>query len=135
MREIKFRVWDKRETKGMYTKEMLYDAESHTYWRDFLNYPHAYVLTQFTGLLDKNGKEVYEGDVVKVSWTRGTPSDEGKFFFVDETKRIPEEQICSIVFENGKFEFKPHCRLHYLTHVSKNCEIIGNIFENPELLK
>ena len=59
-RQIKFRVWDKRENKGMYTQNMLYDAQLHHFWQDFVDYP-GYELMQYTGLTDKNGKEIYEG--------------------------------------------------------------------------
>ena len=63
-RPIKFRVWDKRENKGMSTQNMLYDAQLHHFWQDFVDYP-GYELMQYTGLTDKNGKEIYEGDLIR----------------------------------------------------------------------
>ena len=62
-RTIKFRVWDKRENKGMYTQNMLYDAQLHHFWQDFVDYP-GYELMQYTGLTDSNDNPIYEGDIL-----------------------------------------------------------------------
>lgn len=70
-------------------------------------------LMQFTGLKDKNGKEIYEGDIleyVERDWNK----------LKDLTVR------CDVVFEDGAF--KPSID-------PENSEVIGNIYENPELLK
>lgn len=68
---------------------------------------------QFTGLLDKNGKEIYEEDLVKVTYSDGSGYDN------------PVE----VYFENGSF----WCGMGYLNNI-KIIEVIGNIYENPELL-
>ena len=123
-RPIKFRVWDKRETKGMSTKNMLYDAQLHHFWQDFVDYP-GYELMQYTGLTDKNGKEIYEGDILKISYgAMGDvigqvlyESDHGGYIFQWEQKGPNQNYInlnCDVAFESV---------------------IIGNILENPELLK
>lgn len=74
---------------------------------------------QFTGLLDKNGKEIYEGDIVKCD----------KFVY-------------EVVFEENRFASFGLCRkgdmfMHYFGEAmeSQQCEVIGNIHDNPELLK
>lgn len=78
---------------------------------------------EFTGLLDKNGKEIYEGDVMKGSYT----DDDGKTQGVTTT----------IEFRYGRFEAVwgrgSHLCISDLHETNR--EIIGNIYENPELLK
>lgn len=109
MRKIKFRGW------GVDT-EMMHDLESvqkiDKWWEH-----GALVLMQFTGLLDSKGKEIYEGDIIKTKW-----GGIGKIEFDDGT--------FVYLFEDGK-------NMQRLTEESikeKESEIIGNIYENPELL-
>jgi uncharacterized phage protein (TIGR01671 family) len=123
-RPIKFRVWDKRETKGMSTKNMLYDAQLHHFWQDFVDYP-GYELMQYTGLTDKNGKEIYEGDILKISY--GAMGD----------------VIGQVLYEadHGGYIFQWERKGPNQHHINLNCDvafesvIVGNILENPELLK
>lgn len=127
-RVIKFRAWDKRNNR-MYFGWGCYTDQS--------NIQHVITdtgervsgeLMQFTGLLDKNGKDIYEGDIVKYnSKTKESRSENWVGPIVIEWR--PEE---------AKFDFKDKNSdsgwsifgLHYCSY-----EIIGNIYENPELLK
>lgn len=61
MRKIKFRAWDKEH----HNMQVIFDNTTQTEW--FLpNLNNQYEIMQYTGLCDKNGKEIYEGDIVHV---------------------------------------------------------------------
>jgi hypothetical protein len=142
MREIKFRAWDKEQNK-MLDKFVL--APTSPSWGgfpieepddqllselikydmrhgdplggqytliDWSNYYGLsnYILMQYTGLKDKNGKEIYEGDIVDVTKCDGIP-----------------HKLFEIKWDKGGFY---PLTLYYL-----ECQVIGNIYENPELLK
>jgi len=110
MREIKFRVWDKEE------KKMLDDSRAtwilHT--RNHVPYSDRYVLVQYTGLKDKNGKEIYEGDIVESAWNNA----------IEEIKDIRSvDWLLSDGFLAG--QENDGCLM--------GARVIGNIYENPEL--
>lgn len=107
MREIKFRAWDLVE------KQMNGDVQNS---RQVYTFFHSteYVLMQYTGLKDKNGKEIYEGDILKTNFGRTAAVVwYRRGFFVDAPEH-PEGVTDFLVWEQS--------------------EIIGNIYENPELL-
>ena len=101
-------------------------------WGDYYGL-HNYILMQFTGLHDKNGKEIYEGDVVladmgliqreqkKVAW--GGHWDYAGFGLHGKRK---EEMI-------QKWGEHPYTWDALNPELARACEIIGNIYENPEL--
>jgi uncharacterized phage protein (TIGR01671 family) len=76
-------------------------------------------IMQFTGLKDKNGKEIFEGDILKTWYSRDMSG-------LDIIKLIIEVEY-EINEKSGTSGFE----IPFLDH----CEIIGNIFENPELIK
>ena len=125
-RELKFRVWDKRSEKGSSTKEMLYDVQKHHLWYDTLDYTDTYVVMQFTGLKDKNGKEIYEGDIVQ--YNRRSSYDGINF----EVKWSEDNWGWVLVSKNKDYLINEQTPEGYRYEF---IEIVGNIFENPDLLK
>ena len=119
----KFRAWFDSE---MYDKPVVYDGEFYLDWREFENgetYNGA-VLMQSTGLKDKNGKEIFEGDIVKYKAGCNTFTEEvayDKNFAVFGVK----DAKANVVFT---FE-----ELSEDINIS-SFEVIGNIYGNPELL-
>jgi uncharacterized phage protein (TIGR01671 family) len=92
------------------------------------NYPsdRQCVVMQFTGLTDKNGKEIYEGDILK--YVRLTNK-------LKEAKDILFVEWCT--WSYALFKMRNNERSYFTILdkiISIKCEIIGNIYENPELL-
>ena len=119
MREIKFRVWDKLN-KEMINFESINFQERRVY-EDTVSYRkfNDIELMQYTGLKDMKGKEIYEGDILFESFG---------------------EKYYKVVFENGSFraEFEgdfEEYSFDLIDVVAQGCEVVGNIYENPELMK
>lgn len=118
----KYRAWDK-ETKSMNGMAEIYrnrKQEIELHPRD-----ENIILMQSTGLRDKNGKEIFEGDIVKV--TDG-----------DERTNFPDGGIGTICGLDEIFMWYIDGQVHNgLFDISQEyyIEVIGNIYENPELLE
>ena len=116
MREIKFRAWDKLN-KEMFNVESINFQERRVY-KDVVSYRNFndIELMQYTGLKDKNNKEIYEGDIVIYH------SKMHKIIFNAEEARF--------VLRDDEFELE----ISFTNNNNKRMEIVGNIYENPELL-
>lgn len=112
MREIKFRAWDKDDKCWVHyngRRRLLQDEVL----RVALAFPMSVVLEQYTGLKDKNGKKIYEGDLCEIDSKRG--------------RMIAEIKLPDIWEGVGYRDAKDD--------IPMNLEVIGDIHNNPELLE
>jgi uncharacterized phage protein (TIGR01671 family) len=144
-REIKFRAWDKERKLMFYDVQKCYEMRYRSIWDDVLepfSFGHFladtdYVVSQFTGLLDKNGKELYEGDFIK-RLVESTKWNREKFGITSDTQEVAliRWDGDSLLFEEL---FRPSAKMHPCIECVRLCdvvfEIIGNRYENPELLE
>jgi uncharacterized phage protein (TIGR01671 family) len=128
MREIKFRAWYKNNYKK--TSKLKYDF---AVWcgqyleiianENFVGPNEDYILMQYTGLKDANGKEIYEGDIVKYfEWSKEPTYTEVKWQD-DLTGFYP-------FADSPKNSIRDNWSINSL-----GVEVVGNIYENPELLE
>ena len=127
MREYKFRAWDETE-KHMYNWGNLINQNLKNIFT--ITEQCGYILMQYTGLHNQNGKEIYEGDIIEFSYDMFV----GNFdTFVAKGKVVFEEGAFYVeVFENERTT-KDETYLLYSINLD-TIEVIGNIYENKELL-
>ena len=125
MRELKFRVWNGYLTKEYKAYDRCYTPMDGPYLEiKPYRYDNDYAVEQYTGLKDKNGKEIYEGDIIREKW-------------FDEDARRGENRVGKCEYFTDGFvcwfvggRFIP-LGMFPVSHI----EVIGNIHENAELLK
>ncbi|HEX9059121.1 MAG TPA: YopX family protein [Clostridia bacterium] len=122
MREITFRAWIERKNSELeFRKDIKGHMSDPFYFYDFDAdyyvpegcYLEDMKIMQYIGLKDKNDKEIYEGDLLK--------NENGDILEVDDA--ILGEFIYIYYHEMGE------------NYIKENCEVIGNIYENPELIE
>ena len=125
MKEIKFRFWNKEENK----MSLPYELTGELYFHD-----HEIKL-QYTGLKDKNGVEIYEGDIVKDIYLYSPEFSFEQF----KKKDVFEANIQSLTehYANNNYDFDWKKMVEYYGDGfgEYGVEVIGNIYENPELIK
>lgn len=139
MREIKFRAWNYKINKMFKVGDKFgttHDLDCVQYFKE----GQSVVLLQYTGLKDKDGKEIYEGDVIKQTfqnhyWLYEVKSLGGQFGntlfrMCFETSAYCDEEGCGYTYKPRKITPTRRSLIG-----GKDVEVIGNIYENPELLR
>jgi uncharacterized phage protein (TIGR01671 family) len=140
MRETKYKVWSKKE-KRFILDDSYSGPIGDSVWiniNELIEQYNAlgYELLQYTGLKDKNGKEIYEGDIVKSIWG---------YYASNPQSNIPkyENRIVHFVQDNNTIvwtlqdcrDFKNKWEGAFNQWKTDEMEVIGNIYESPELLE
>lgn len=134
MREIKFRVWDDIND-SMYDWEAMLCEDLNRYFELGVNDDNSpIILMQYTGLKDKNGVEIYEGDII--TRMSGGLLGDGKLLY---TGRVEYQDLGYVaVYKEKRLAGTSHeevvSKWGHIVNPSE-LEIIGNIYENSDILK
>ena len=139
MRTIKFRGRS-LDGKEWYHGDLEYNiARIHTYDKDGYYIRQYYVnpdtVCQFTGLQDKNGKDIYEGDIMYSEFSDGY----GGYSLIGWNEREASFGMMDAYSYQSKqegYDFPEFKNYVLIAHLQKAliCEVVGNIYDNPELL-
>ena len=131
MKEIKFRIWNQFSNRMIYPDEnngLLITLDGKILSEivsgngkptgSYYDYTNDFVLMQYTGIKDENNKEIYEGDIVKLEgWGINIPS-----------------MILKVVWRDGCYYLDTNEYNYSYVSGGKNLYVIGNIFENGDIL-
>lgn len=130
MREIKFRAWDELNKEMVYPNTTNPKKGFFTTSGVFSSYD---TLMQYTGMKDKNGVEIYESDIVKCRidfWNN-------RYNFDENHNAIWKDAVSTIIWRGNGFWVEAESFGHEGESLWDwyKMEVIGNIYENPELIK
>jgi len=158
----KYRAWDKNELKFIRSNGIRIDGDGKVYEysmeQDKWIYNDFLIPVFFTGLKDKNGREIFKGDIIEykhyyiiIPWWKDLKHKEEIEKTTKKKRKLFSKERCVVTFEDGEFNFaygvrgyniKCNDSIHkgtsYTSDYEERCwdfEVIGNIYENPELLK
>jgi uncharacterized phage protein (TIGR01671 family) len=122
MRETKYRIWDDKFRQMCQVSRIQFEDPKKVEGYG-LTSPFGYrdidisifPLLQYTGLKDKNGKEIYEGDIIRMPANKRRPEYIGKVYFID----------CGFEIHLSGSDWMP---------MEETNEVIGNIYQNPNLI-
>jgi len=132
MREIKFRAWDDKAKKYLKVCRLGFNGFSHDFWSpspvscDIRQADETrYIFEQYTGLKDKNGREIYEGDIYY-------SKNEQKNLLVewDNSYEGDSHPVSGFIFYQERIGLYPGTK----NYDKIDIKVLGNIHENPELL-
>lgn len=137
MRERKYRAWHLKETRWVDVQALVLNDEGQiigykeAYAAPLMTHPIQEVeVMDWTGLLDKKGKEIYEGDILLV------PN------YPTESDPMGEPDLCEVVFNSGAFCYRQGSMLESFASLCgpnaaplEEEEVIANIYEHPELIE
>lgn len=112
-RQIKFRAWHMPFGSDGPFQKMFYSQASSVLSFAEMN-PDVYIVEQFTNLKDSKGQDIYEDDIIQLD---------------------PDDKPYRVFFDEGKFQIEGNGVVYELGEVYMDSEVVGNIFENPELLE
>jgi len=149
MREIEFRGKRIGNRKWVYGNHALQLNKCDFEWKDiiqtecnnngiayrYMNFKvYSHTIGQYTGLTDKNGKKIYEGDILFIDRYLAEPNGDGDIYLAkwEDYGFTVRQQIT--IRESTRKKSKPYALISR-SAIESHSEIIGNIYENPKLLE